>query len=316
MVVSINMNDLPFVSVVIPTYNRKDKLIRLIKSILQSNYPREKLEIIVVDDASTDGTYKEVRKKFSEVNIIRNEKELFPAGSRNVGIRNAKGEFIFLIDDDNIIDKNCILKLVRTFKSNQKIGIAAPIMYYLKAPNRIWCSGIERCMITSLTKIMGKDKIDNGQYRSLVDSKDFPNAFMVKREVIKKVGLFDERTFTIHYEEADFGERVRRAGYKIVCNPKAKIWHGIPLPEEVEDKARLFHCHNELRAFYCGRNRIIFHKKYSKWWQFLIFILIFNWLFTLYYLRVILLGSKKPFKERLKIAKAYLKGVIEGIKWK
>jgi len=308
------MNDLPFVSVVIPTYNRKGKLIRLIESILQSNYPREKLEIIVVDDASTDGTYEEVRKKFPEVKIIRNEKELFLAGSRNVGIRNSKGESIFLIDDDNIIDKNCILELVRTFGSSQKIGVVAPIMYYLKAPNRIWCSGIERSMITSLTKIIGRDKMDNGQYKNLIESKDFPNAFMVKREVIKKVGLFDEKTFPIHYDEADFGERVRRAGYKVVCNPKAKIWHGISLPEEVEDKARLFHCHNELRAFYCGKNRIIFHRKYSKWWQFLIFILIFNWLFTLYYLRVILLGSKKPFKGRLKIAKAYLRGVWEGIK--
>lgn len=309
------MNDLPFVSVVIPTYNRKDKLIRLIESILQSNYPREKLEIILVDDASTDRTYEEVRKKFFEVKIIRNKKELFLAGSRNVGIRNAKGEFILLIDDDNIIDKNCILELIRIFKSNQKIGIAAPIMYYLKAPNRIWCSGVERSMITSLTKIIGRDKIDNGQYRSLIDSKDFPNAFMVKREVIKKVGLFDEKTFPIHYDEADFGERVRKAGYEVVCNPKAKIWHDIPLPEEVEDKARLFHCHNELRAYHAGRNRIIFHRKYSKWWQFLIFILIFNWLFTLYYLRVILLESKRPFKERLKIAKAYLKGVVEGMRW-
>ncbi|MCD6411316.1 MAG: glycosyltransferase family 2 protein, partial [Thermoplasmata archaeon] len=267
------MENKPLVSVVIPTYNRKDKLIRLIDSILKSNYPMEKLEIIVVDDASTDGTYEEVRKKFPKVKIIRNEKELFLAGSRNVGIRNAKGEFVFLIDDDNIIDKNCIPELIRTFKSNQKIGIVAPIMYYLKAPNRIWCSGIERSMTTSLTKIIGRDKIDNGQYRSLIESKDFPNAFMVKREVVEEVGLFNEEIFSIHYDEADFGERVRGAGYKVVCNPKAKVWHDIPLSEEVEDKSRLFHCHNELRAYYCGRNRIIFHRRYSKWWQFLIFIL-------------------------------------------
>ena len=124
----------------------------------------------------------------------------------------------------------------------------------------------------------------------------------MSRRVVVKFGGADLST----------GERVRRAGYKVVCNPKAKVWHDIPLPEK--DKARLLHCHNELKAYYCGRNRIIFHKKYSKRWQFLIFILFFNWLFTLYYLRVILLGSKKPFKERLKIVKAYLKGVIDGIK--
>ncbi len=307
--------DYPLVSVIIPTHNRKNKLIRLIDSILQSNYPKEKLEIIVVDDASTDGTYEEVRKKFPQIKVIRNEKELFLAGSRNIGIKNAVGEYIFLIDDDNVVDKNCIYELVMTLKSNNQIGIVAPLMYYLKQPNRVWCAGIRRNMVTSLTSKIYADVIDQGQFNGLIESVDVLNAFMVKREVVEKVGIFNDRDFPIHYDEADYGERVRRAGYRIVFNPKAKVWHDVPLPEDIKDKARLFHCHNELRAYYCGRNRIIFHKKYSKWWQFLVFISIFNWLFTLYYLRVILLGSKKPFKERLKIAKTYLKGVVEGMKW-
>ncbi|AIY89555.1 Glycosyl transferase [Geoglobus acetivorans] len=309
------MNDLPLVSVVIPTHNRKEKLIRLIESILRSSYPKEKLEIVVVDDASTDGTYEEIKKKFPDVKVVRNERELYLAGSRNVGIRHASGRHILLVDDDNVVDENCIFELVRTLQSDGKIGIVAPIMYYLKQPNRIWCASVRRNMITSLTKIVGRDEIDNGQYRALIESNDFPNALMVKRKVIEMVGLLDNKLFPIHYDEADFGERVRRAGYIVVCNPEAKIWHDIPLPEEVEEKARLFHCHSELRAYYCGRNRIIFHKKYSKWWQFLIFISIFNWLFTLYYLRVILFGLRKPFKERLKIAKAYLRGVMEGMKY-
>ena len=97
--------------------------------------------------------------------------------------------------------------------------------------------------------------------------------------------------------------------------PRAKVWHNIPLQEEEKDKARLFHVHNEYRAYYAGRNRVLFHKKHSQWWKFLIFVSVFNWLFTLYYLKVILLESKKPFRERLKITRAYLKGVVEGIKW-
>jgi GT2 family glycosyltransferase len=311
----VTMKSDPLVSIVIPTHNRKEKLTRLIKSILSNNYPRDKIEVIVVDDASTDGTYEEIKKSFPEVKVVRNDRELLPAGSRNVGIINSKGEYIFLVDDDNVIDENCIQELVDTFRTDDKIGIVAPIMYYLKQPNRIWCAGVKRSKITSLTKVMWMYEIDNGQFNELLESDDFPNAFMIKREIIEKIGLFNERDFPIHYEESDFGERVRRKGYNIVCNPKAKIWHDVSLPEDVEDKARLFHCHSKLRAFYCGRNRIIFHRKYSKWWQFLIFILIFNWLFTLYYLRVILLKSEKPFKERLEIAKAYLRGVLAGIKW-
>lgn len=307
------MKDKPLVSVIIPTHNRKNKIVKLLNSILQSDYPKEKLEIIVVDDASNDGTREEIAKLFPEVKVVVNKEERLPAACRNIGILHARGDLIFLVDDDNIVAPNTIKELARTLLSSKQIGVVGPIMYYYRDPKRIWCAGIKRNMVTSQTKRIGMGEIDDGQFNGLIESNDFPNAFMFKREIIKKVGLFDEKTFPIHYEEADFGERVRKAGYKIVCNPKAKVWHEVPLPEEVRDKSRLFHVHNQLRAYYAGRNRIIFHKKHSKDSEFLLFIMTLNWLFTLYYLKVILFESKRPFKERLKIAKDYLKGVVEGI---
>lgn len=303
----------PLVSVGIPTYNRKEKLVRLLNSILESNYPKDKLEIIVVDDASTDGTYEVVKRKFPQVRIIQNKRELLVSGSRNVCLKNAKGKYIFLIDDDNIVDKNCILELVGVMERSSKIGIVAPIMYYLKQPKRVWCAGVRRNMITSLTKYIGRDEIDCGQFRELIESADFPNAFMIKREIITKVGLFNEKDFPIHYEEADFCERARRVGYKVVCHPKAKVWHDVPLSGKVKDKGVI----NELRAYYAARNRILFHKKYSEWWKFLIFVLMFNWLIMFHYLAIILFRSKKSFKERMKIIKSYLKGVLDGlVEWR
>lgn len=306
--------ELPLVSVIIPTFNRKNKLMRLLDSILESDYPKNKLDIIVVDDACTDGTYDYVKKKYSNVKIIRNEKEKLISGSRNVGIRNAKGKYIFFIDDDNIIDKITIEELVSLFENRLGVGIIGPTMYFFKDPNRIWCTGIRRSYLTSLTTILDSNDLNKGEYSEPIESNDFPNAFMVCKEVIKKVGGFNESIFPIHYEEADFGERVRKEGYRIICNPKAKIWHDIPLPEEIKDKSRSHHCDNELRAYYCGRNRVIFHKRYSKWWQFLVFISFFNWVITLYYLKVILFGSEKPFKQRTNIAKSYLKGIVSGLK--
>ncbi|MBU5689296.1 MAG: glycosyltransferase family 2 protein, partial [Candidatus Aenigmarchaeota archaeon] len=127
------MND-PLVSVVIPTYNRKEMLIRLIKSIKKSTY--KNLEIIVVDDASTDGTYEEIKRKFPDVKIVRNEKNLLLAASRNIGIKNSKGKYIFLIDDDNVVDKNCIYELVKSMENDKNIGIVGPIMYYYSDPKR------------------------------------------------------------------------------------------------------------------------------------------------------------------------------------
>lgn len=307
------MNELPTVSVIIPTFNRKEILVREIESVVASSYPPDKLEIIVIDDSCSDGTYEYVSKKFPIVKIIRNPHEKGLAGSRNVGISASHGDFIFVLDDDNILDKSTIRELVDVMIKDDKIGIAGPGMYYYKSPKRIWCMGIRRNYMTSITKFLYRDKEISYDLDDLIDSEDFPNAFMIRRDLIDRIGFFDEKTFLIHYDEADFGRRAKNAGYKIVCIPRAKIWHDISLPEEVRDKARLFHCQNEFRAFYCGRNRVVFHRKYSSRLHFFLFISIFNWIIALYYGKIILTGSDKPLKERFKIAKAYVKGVLAGL---
>ncbi len=309
------MNDLlskdrqPLVSVVISTFNRKEKLIRLIGSVLKSDYTN--IELIVIDDASTDGTYESIKNIYPYIKIIRNDKELLIAGSRNVGIKNSRGECIFLIDDDNVVDKNCIKELVNILETDRTVGISGPIMFYFKRCDLIWWATTERNMMTSKTSFPLRDKISNGQYNRIINSKDIPNAFVIRRNVIEKVGLFDDKNFVIHYEEADFGERVRKEGYKIVCNSNAKIWHDMPLSEEVKDKTRFFHIHNEVRAYYAARNRILFHKKYSSWYQYMIFISIFNWLFALYYLKIILESDNK---DKINISNAFIKGIIDGLK--
>jgi len=307
------MKDEPLVSVVIPTHNRREKLKRLLNSVLKSSY--RNIEIIVIDDASTDGTYEEVKERYPSVKIFRNKKERLLAGSRNIGILKSTGDLIFLIDDDNVITKETLNELVRMMNKDATVGVAGPVMYYLGDPSRVWCGGVKINYVTSRTFFLEWNK-RHVNFDQILESDTFPNAFMIRRSVVDKVGLFDEVNFKIHYDEADFCNRVRQAGFRIVLCPTAKVWHDIPLPEEVKDRCRLLGCNNALRAYYCGRNRIIFHRKYSKWWQFLIFILVFNWLFMLYYLRVILLDFQKSVKERLTIGKSYLKGVWKGLVWR
>jgi len=79
-------HDAPIVSIIIVTHNRNEKLIRLIESILTSNFPREKIEIIVVDDASNDGTYDIIKTKYPYIKIIRTSKEVLPSAAKNIGI--------------------------------------------------------------------------------------------------------------------------------------------------------------------------------------------------------------------------------------
>jgi len=83
--------EIPIVNIIIPTFNRKEKLDRLINSILKSSYPVNKLDIIVVDDASTDGTYEYIKNKYSTIKLIKNKKELLISGAGTGGCQKQKG---------------------------------------------------------------------------------------------------------------------------------------------------------------------------------------------------------------------------------
>jgi len=298
----------PLISVIIPTYNRKTKLARLLNSILESTYPKDKMEIIVVDDASTDGTKNFIEQKFSDVIIIRNQNELFVSESRNIGIKHATGEFIFLIDDDNVVDKMCMNELTKILQSNQKIGFVGPIMYYFSEKNKIAWAGAKRGKFTSLTKIL-----KNHPTKPITETEYIPNALMVRKRVAEEIGLYDNKNFPFLYDDGDFCQRGKKKGYEIVVTSKAKVWHDIPLEENTVDKTRIYHCNTEKKAYFNSRNRILFQHKHTSKNQFLIFLLLFNWVVALYYLKIII-NSKKSTKEKIGIIKSYWKGIFAGIK--
>lgn len=309
------MNNKPLVSIVIPTYNRKEKATRLLTSILKSRYPKNNLEVIVVDDASTDGTFEELKRTFPQVQIIRNEKEQLLARSRNIGISNCRGKLIFLIDDDNVVEENTVSELVYAMNRMANLGVAGPIMYYFDAPSRIWCGRVKRSNFTSLTSFPERN-LQRVNINRIVESDEFPNAFMVRREVFEKVGLFDEEIFPIHNDEGDFCKRVQRAGFKICLVPAARICHDTPLQPKKLSGTRSFHVQTPERAFYVARNRILFHRKYSRLCEFVIFLTVFLPLISTIYLRVILSDSSLPFRRRENIVQFYLQGIMAGLKFR
>ncbi|MEM2562117.1 MAG: glycosyltransferase family 2 protein [Candidatus Bathyarchaeia archaeon] len=297
----------PLISVIIPTHNRKEEVIRLVRSLFKSSYSN-KLEIIVVDDASNDGTSDSLKNLFPNIVIMRNKQEKLPSESRNIGIKLSHGEYIFLIDDDNIVDPNAIMELVYFLEKNPEVGIAGPIMYFLKDPKRIWCAGARINYWTTVTKVIGYNTYDEGQFNRPFECECFPNAFMVRRKVLEKVGLFNSYLFPIHYEEADFCQRVRRAGYKIVTVPSAKVWHNIALPED--EKSESLHLKSPLRAYYAIRNRLIYHRKWSSNLPQKISALIFSTVVLSYY---IYFAMKRKDSKKWKIIKSMLKGFIDGL---
>ncbi len=243
------------VSVIIPTYNRKEKLIRLVKSIKRSNYPQNRIEIIIVDDASTDGTPRMVKKLFPEVNLIINTHELFPSKCRNIGIKNSHGDYIFLVDDDNILDENIIRDLVMTFDTSIRIGIVGPVAFYNKEQNRIWCAGAKLNAPFFLpTNHLQNRGLDDLQGKKIIEVDYVPNAFMITKELVKQIGLF-EKSLPLGWEDVDFALRVKKNGYKVIVQTKAKIVHDIPIARDIHITKN--------RAFWRGRSRTIFYRKHK-----------------------------------------------------
>lgn len=296
------------VSIVIPTHDRIKKLIRLLTSVKNNSYTD--LEIIVVDDDSKDETYEIVKRRFPTVKVIRNETEHLVSGCRNIGMNHSVGEFIFVLDDDNVLDKECISNLVKVLSFHPDVGVVAPLMYYYNEPNVIWCAGIKRNMVTSRTLTVGNGEKDEKQFNRLVESDDFPNAFMFRRKASKDKNIyFDESNFPIVYEESDFISRIKDHKWKVVLVPNARIWH------DVSKDLFFMGRYTNLKAYYLARNRILFHKKYSCTRDFLIFRTIFLPLFSFTYIALVLQHWLVRGKclSSLKVSNWYIRGIVDGL---
>jgi glycosyltransferase involved in cell wall biosynthesis len=132
----------PLVSVVIPTYNRSDKLLRLIGSIQDQILPDDlRIEILVVDNASTDNTVGLLKETYPSTQVIKLDRNYMSSYAREAGINASRGKYIFIVDDDNILDNRCIHTLVDKIQSDKSIGMVAPLMLKYHKKNEVWCAG-------------------------------------------------------------------------------------------------------------------------------------------------------------------------------
>jgi GT2 family glycosyltransferase len=297
----------PLVSIVIPTYNRRSKVLRLLASLEGSSIPKDEMEIIVVDDASPDGTAIAVWNKYPRVKLIRNKTERWLSAARNIGARQAHGKYIFFVDDDNVIAKDSIRKLVDFMESDERVGVAAPMMLYYTDPERIWFAGSRWHHVFAISIWMFADEPSAMAPRTPIPSDDFPNAFIVRASVFRKLGEFDEKNFPIHSSETDFCARVKGARYAMFVLPSARIWHEIPRQFANEIAHR-----NERYLYMMGKSEILASKKSSTAAKYIIPIAGFFYLFK----PLLGVGThilSAPTGGEIRRLYAYLRGTLDGI---
>lgn len=223
MLNKLDQSSSQFVSVIIVNYNGREFIAECIDSILTSSY--QPFEIILVDNASTDESLPYLKKKYGKnerVRIIRSEKQLYFTGGSNLGAKTAKGEKLFFLNSDTVINKNCLNELVK-FTGKHKKHLVQPkiLKYYQKniidnvGGKYSWGFGYG----------IGRGETDHGQYeqnRRL----DFVNgtAFMIDKDFFWQLRGFDEE-FRYFYEDVDLSLRVKKAGGECWYCYKSLIYH-------------------------------------------------------------------------------------------
>ncbi len=299
------------VSVVIPTRDREESVSRLVRSLKGSTY--KDLEILVVDD-SPENPLSSKGPLFHDIQVMRNPCRKQLSASRNIGALASKGEFVFFLDDDNVIDADCISELLNALVRNQKIAVAAPIMYFLRDPRRIWWAGTVRGKTFGTTKYVGSGSLDLGQFnRQTIETADCPNAFMVRSKILRRVGLFDSGSFPSTYSEADFCERIRALGYNVVMVPQAKVWHDTPFKAGFGKLLNLMFRDSQ-RAFNLMQGSVMFRRKYAGRHALCMYLGLYLPLYLLGYC-LSTLASNASLENKIATVTAYFGGVASGLQY-
>jgi GT2 family glycosyltransferase len=210
------------VSVVIVAFQSEKTIRECLDSILVQTYPD--VEILVVDNASGDATLRILREDYPAVRVFALETNRNFAGGVNFGIRRAAGKFILVLNDDTALEKDAVERLVRKLKNHPSAGAAVPMMKFFNL--RGFINGIGNHV---RNQGWGSDNfigaVDIGQFALL---KEVPSAcfgaVLLKRKALDDVGILDEG-YTAYYEDIDWSFRARLAGWKIVPEPRAVVYH-------------------------------------------------------------------------------------------
>jgi len=217
----------PLVGVVIVNHNLKDSLRETIESFKKVNYPN--LQIVVSDNASTDGSQEMVRNVFPDVHLLAHEKEQGYARAASLGMAFLadKTKYIFSTTNDVIVDPEILNVLVDYAEKEPQAGVLGTKIYFFDRPDVIWHAGGRIHPLHGHSYHIGWERKDNPRYDRVREC-DFVTGcgFLLRSEVVKKIGYFNEKLI-FYSEDADLCYRVREAGYKVLYLPAARMWHKV-----------------------------------------------------------------------------------------
>ena len=255
--------------IVVLHYLKKDLTTQCLESIKKLRIQSLKFRTIIVNNNPKEDL-KKLSGRFKSFDFVRTGKNLGFTGGNNLGIKKALkdgADFVFLLNNDTILDKDCLTHLIKQACLADQNAILGPKIYFAPGhefhhdrylPSQrgkvIWYAGGAIDWKNILTSHRGVDEVDKSQY-DRIEQTDFVSgcAMLVKKEVFEKIGLLDDRYF-LYLEDNDFCQRAQKAGFKVFYVPKAKVWHVNAGSSEVG---------GGLHDYYLTRNRMLFGMRYA-----------------------------------------------------
>lgn len=255
------MEDRPKVAVAILNYNGFEHTAECLDSLAKSTY--QPLALTVIDNASTDDSVERLRHILREDELIELQVNGGYSYGNNVAMERAfmnGAQYVFIINNDIIIDPNCIEDLVLAASKDDTIGIVGPKVLVYSKPDTIDNAGIIGSIPKARYTWIGIGEKDSGQYGKLVDILYQDGcAILLSKACYEKIGGFNEWLWT-YSEESDLCMRAHIAGFRVCCLQKAKVWHkgSATLGKNFQRRPHA--------VYYIIRNNYIFHRRYAGSW--------------------------------------------------
>ena len=212
----------PLVSVILAPHNARDFIVPCLESLCRQDYGN--IQVLFVDNASTDGSAEFIEHTFPWVTVIRSATNLAYAGGNNLGAQHADGELLLFLNHDTEVCPGFLTELVDVMKNNPDVAICQSKILRAAEPHTVDSIGayITRTGVWIHPGQGGRDEWDGPLPRDVLGA--CGACLMVRREVFERLGGFDE-DFVIYFEDADLSWRARALGSRVIVVPRSVIYH-------------------------------------------------------------------------------------------
>ncbi len=287
----------PLVSFITVNYNSLHDTLEFLLSCEKLTY--KNIEVFVVDNASKQDPVKEITSSFPWVKYIRSEKNLGFAGGNNLAIRQAKGEYLFFLNNDTLLFPDFLEKIVDFMQSHPDAGMASPKVLFGNGTT-IQYAGTTEINFLGRGHRIGLHEEDHGQYDETYQTVyGHGAALIVPKKVVEEVGEMPEEFF-LYYEEHDWCEHVKRRGYNMYYIGTSSVLHKESMSTGGDE--------SYTKVYYLNRNRLLFMRRNFSGLKLIAGVLYF------YIISVPKNTIKYALKGKMRLARGILKGAMWNLK--